>query len=214
MKACGPSTISPSPRSTRNMACISTRPGWIACAARRCGCPSAARPRWSPPTGWSSPIIIACATAPRSFPAPASDYVKDGFQVAKREDEKLCPGMQAEILGAISDVTDRVTKAAAGKTGQDFVKARDAEIARGGEGRLRRQGGQIPLPGDHPLSRRPVQALHLSQIFRCPAGVRAGRPDRLLRRRSRQFQLSPLRSRLLLRAALRERQAGQARRII
>ncbi|MGZ5920505.1 MAG: S46 family peptidase [Rhizomicrobium sp.] len=58
-----------------------------------------------------------------------TDYVKDGFQVAKREDEKLCSGMQAEILANISDVTDRVTKAAAGKTGQDFVKARDAEIA-------------------------------------------------------------------------------------
>ncbi|MGZ5926376.1 MAG: S46 family peptidase, partial [Rhizomicrobium sp.] len=39
-----------------------------------------------------------------------TDYVKDGFQVAKREDEKLCSGMQAEILANISDVTDRVTK--------------------------------------------------------------------------------------------------------
>jgi V8-like Glu-specific endopeptidase len=57
------------------------------------------------------------------------DYIKDGFQVAKREDEKLCSGMQAEVLAGISDVTDRVTKAVAGKTGQDFVKARDAEIA-------------------------------------------------------------------------------------
>src|ERR1700750_1091659 len=37
--------------------------------------------------------------------------------------------MQADVLAGISDVTDRVTKAAAGKTGQDFVKARDAEIA-------------------------------------------------------------------------------------
>ena len=26
------------------------------------------------------------------------DYVKDGFQVAKREDEKLCSGMQADVL--------------------------------------------------------------------------------------------------------------------
>jgi hypothetical protein len=59
----------------------------------------------------------------------SKDYVKDGFQVAKREDEKLCAGMQAEILNAISDVTDRVTKVAAGKTGQDFIRARDAEIA-------------------------------------------------------------------------------------
>ena len=55
--------------------------------------------------------------------------LQDGFQAAKREDEKLCPGMQAEMLAAISDVTGRVTKAAAGKTGQDFVKARDGEIA-------------------------------------------------------------------------------------
>src|SRR6201999_2799366 len=35
----------------------------------------------------------------------------------------------AEILSSISDVTDRITKAAAGKSGQDFVKARDGEIA-------------------------------------------------------------------------------------
>jgi len=58
-----------------------------------------------------------------------TDYVKDGFSAAKREDEKLCPGMQAEILTTISDVTLRVTKAAAGKAGQAFIKARDAEIA-------------------------------------------------------------------------------------
>ncbi len=57
------------------------------------------------------------------------DYVKNGFAAATREDEKLCPGMQAEILGAISDVTARVSGAARGKTGQDFVKARDGEIA-------------------------------------------------------------------------------------
>ena len=57
------------------------------------------------------------------------DYVETGFMAAKRDDEKLCPGMQAEVLASISDVTQRVTKAAAGKTGQDFVKARDAEIA-------------------------------------------------------------------------------------
>ena len=48
---------------------------------------------------------------------------------ARREDEKLCPGMQAEILTTISDVTAKITNAAAGKSGQDFVRARDAEIA-------------------------------------------------------------------------------------
>lgn len=57
------------------------------------------------------------------------DFVETGFIAARRDDEKLCPGMQAEVLASISDVTARVTRAAAGKTGQDFVKARDGEIA-------------------------------------------------------------------------------------
>lgn len=86
------------------------------------------------------------------------DYVKDGFEVAKREDEKLCPGMVAEILSSITDVTDRITKASSGKTGQDFIKARDAAIAAvekescaGKEGNFRCQvitlyeGGQYKL---------------------------------------------------------------------
>jgi V8-like Glu-specific endopeptidase len=60
---------------------------------------------------------------------PTTDYVASGFATARREDEKLCAGMQAEVLAGISDVTDRVTRAAAGKTGQDFVKTRDGEIA-------------------------------------------------------------------------------------
>lgn len=58
-----------------------------------------------------------------------TDYVKDGFAAAKREDEKLCPGMQAEILSGITDETAAVTSATTGKTGQDYVKARDAAIA-------------------------------------------------------------------------------------
>jgi hypothetical protein len=60
---------------------------------------------------------------------PSRDYVKDGFLAARREDEQLCPGMVAEVLMNISDVTPRVTQAAAGHTGQDFIKARDAAIA-------------------------------------------------------------------------------------
>jgi hypothetical protein len=70
--------------------------------------------------------VRACAQA---LSTGQTDYVKDGFSAAKREDEKLCPGMQAEILTGIGDVTARVSGAAAGKTGQEFVKARDAEIA-------------------------------------------------------------------------------------
>jgi len=86
------------------------------------------------------------------------DYVKDGFLAARREDEKLCPGMVAEVLADISDVTPRITKAAAGHTGRDFIKARDAAIAaaekEGCEGKEKKfrcqvitlyQGGQYKL---------------------------------------------------------------------
>jgi hypothetical protein len=58
-----------------------------------------------------------------------NDYIKDGFMAAKREDEKLCPGMNAEVLGDVADVTAQVGAVTTGKTGQDFVKARDAAIA-------------------------------------------------------------------------------------
>nr|WP_243846459.1 S46 family peptidase [Rhizomicrobium palustre] len=59
----------------------------------------------------------------------STNYITDGFMAAKREDEKLCPGMQAEILDGISDVTARVNAASEGKTGADYLKARDAAIA-------------------------------------------------------------------------------------
>lgn len=65
----------------------------------------------------------------QSLSTAGNDYVENGFQVARREDEKLCPGMQAEILSGISDVTGRVTQGIAGKSGQDFVTARNAAVA-------------------------------------------------------------------------------------
>ena len=60
---------------------------------------------------------------------PTQDYIKSGFMAATRREERLCPGMQAEILMTISDVTDRVNAALSGKTGSAFIKARDAVIA-------------------------------------------------------------------------------------
>jgi V8-like Glu-specific endopeptidase len=57
----------------------------------------------------------------------SADYIKDGFMPAKREDEKLCPGVAVEVLKDITDVTARINTATAGA--QDFVKARDAAIA-------------------------------------------------------------------------------------
>lgn len=57
------------------------------------------------------------------------DYVKTGFVPAGRAEERTCPGMQAEILTSITDVTGQVNAATEGKTGGDFVRARDAAIA-------------------------------------------------------------------------------------
>jgi hypothetical protein len=57
------------------------------------------------------------------------NYTKDGFAAATRKDELLCAGMQAEILMSITDETPRVTSAFVGKTGQAYLRARDAEVA-------------------------------------------------------------------------------------
>lgn len=58
------------------------------------------------------------------------DLLKDGFVPARREEELTCPGQQAEIVIAISDVTARVKAAIGTSTGEALVKARDAEVAR------------------------------------------------------------------------------------
>lgn len=58
-----------------------------------------------------------------------TDYAKAGFRAARREDEKLCAGMVAEVLVSIGDVTPRLAAALSGKSGDAFIKARDAQIA-------------------------------------------------------------------------------------
>lgn len=58
------------------------------------------------------------------------DLLKDGFVPARREEELKCPGQQAEVVTAISDVTARVKAAIGSATGEALVKARDAEVAR------------------------------------------------------------------------------------
>ncbi|WP_374653654.1 S46 family peptidase [Phenylobacterium sp.] len=85
------------------------------------------------------------------------DFVKDGYLTATREEERTCPGMQAEILMSITDVTKDVLGATAGKSGQSFVQARDGAMAAAeqagcaGDGAVRCQvislyrGGQYKL---------------------------------------------------------------------
>lgn len=59
-----------------------------------------------------------------------NDYAANGFLAAKAEDERTCPGMQAEILMSITDVTPRVKAAIAGKPPAEVAKARQGEIAK------------------------------------------------------------------------------------
>jgi Peptidase S46 len=58
------------------------------------------------------------------------DFVKDGFWAPKLEDEKKCPNMEIQRLDEITDVTQQVLKATAGKTGAAYTAAlRDVSSA-------------------------------------------------------------------------------------
>ncbi len=65
--------------------------------------------------------VVECA---QNISAPGKDVYNEGFAVAAISEEKTCPGQQAEILLAISDVTARVTGAGQGLTGAALVQAR------------------------------------------------------------------------------------------
>lgn len=88
---------------------------------------------------------------------PQRNYVQDGFTPSSRAGEVKCPGMVAEVLTDISDVTERMQAAGRGLEGEAFTRARDAEAGRiesaaCGEDRSRRcqvvslyRGGQFKL---------------------------------------------------------------------
>jgi hypothetical protein len=70
--------------------------------------------------------VAGCA---QNLSSPEHDYVKNGFFTARPEEEKQCPGTQAEILQNIADVKPEIDKATAGKAGDAFARARDGAIA-------------------------------------------------------------------------------------
>lgn len=97
--------------------------------------------------------VVECV---QDLSSAQTDFVKAGFAAATREEEKKCPGMQAEVLTSITDLTKDILAATAGKTGQDFVKARDAAMA-GAE--------QAACAGD-PLLRCQVVSLYRGGQFK------------------------------------------------
>ncbi len=70
--------------------------------------------------------VSECA---QSLAGPGRDYVRDGFLTLSRDEELKCVGLQAEVLLSIVDVTDQVRAAAEGKTGQEYVRAREGAMA-------------------------------------------------------------------------------------
>ncbi|MGZ3304932.1 MAG: S46 family peptidase [Asticcacaulis sp.] len=57
----------------------------------------------------------------------SQDY--HGYMAATREDEKPCPGMTAEILIRITDVTKDIQTSSTGSTGDAFIRAQNSKFA-------------------------------------------------------------------------------------
>ncbi len=70
--------------------------------------------------------IVTCA---QQLSPPDRDFVGDGYLADARTDERACPGVQAEVLVAITDVTAPIFAAGAGKVGEEFANAREGAIA-------------------------------------------------------------------------------------
>jgi hypothetical protein len=68
-------------------------------------------------------------TCKQQLSTPERNYQTSGFLVASRAEERRCPGMTAEFLTGIEDVTGRVLTSMGAQTGQARVRARDSEIA-------------------------------------------------------------------------------------
>ena len=71
--------------------------------------------------------VIACE---QTMSTAEQDYVAHGFLTHARTEERQCPGMQAEILRQITDVTAPVQGAIAAADPKDAIKSRDAATAR------------------------------------------------------------------------------------
>jgi len=71
--------------------------------------------------------VVACE---QTMSTAEQDYVAQGFLTHARSEERQCPGMQAEILMQITDVTSKVQSAIAAGDPKDAIKSRDAATAK------------------------------------------------------------------------------------
>ena len=61
---------------------------------------------------------------------PRADHLEKGFFAAAPKDERRCPNIEADQLVSITDVTDRIHAATAGRDGEAFATALRLESAR------------------------------------------------------------------------------------
>src|SRR5215469_5481904 len=71
--------------------------------------------------------VVACE---QTMSTAEHDYVAQGFLTHARSEERQCPGMQAEILRQITDVTSQVQSAIAAGDPKDAIKSRNAATAK------------------------------------------------------------------------------------
>ena len=150
------------------------------------------------------------ADALQKLSTPEKNYVADGFYARTRAEELKCPDLELNVLMSIEDVTARVN--AAVRPGSSLAEAEKAR--RAVMNTIEQESIEEDRPAQrrgHALSRRPVPPLSLQEVHRRAAGLRPRAGHRLLRRRSGQLRVSPLRPGHLLLPRLRERQAGQDR---
>jgi hypothetical protein len=70
--------------------------------------------------------VLACA---QNLSTGAEDHVAEGFMADGRDAERACPGLEAEVLLSITDVTDAVTAASSDKFGQAYVTASESALS-------------------------------------------------------------------------------------
>ena len=152
------------------------------------------------------------ADALQKFSSEEHDYLKNGFYAKTREEELKCADQELNVLISIEDVTAKVN--AAVPPGLDMAAAEKARravmntIEKESTDKTGLRSDVITL-----IQRRRISSIPVQKIYRRPPGVRPRAGYRLFRRRSRQFRISPLRSRHLFLPRLRRRQAGKDRTI-
>lgn len=120
----------------------------------------------------------------QTFSTPDRDRLAEGFFTTGRDEERTCPGQVAEILLSIEDVTGRIGKATAGKTGGEFVRVRSAEQAAiekegcGADPKLRCQVVTLHRGGEYKLYKyRRYSDVRLVYVPEHQAVVFGGDPD-------------------------------------